>query len=138
MDRLFIGRGLCLFALFAQTQGCAHTPEPYRIRYADLGRQIANYDARSPLVVEFQAGDRIPVNFAFTGEDFELAPARPALEFVAKRHCFVRFSQDGVRVSEDGVHFDEKPRRPGSFRFGLGAQRGEQPRLDVAIAMPQR
>jgi hypothetical protein len=118
---------------------CAHAPEAHRVRYAELGSvKAGNWDGQGALVVEFQAGDRIPVDFEFSAEDFELAPAKPSLELLAKQHCFVRFSKEGVRTSLDGTDFDRKPRQPGSFRFGLVARPGEQPHLDVALSTPRR
>ena len=89
-------------------------------------------------MVEFQAGDRIPVDFEFTGEDFELSPAHPKLTLLAKQHCFVRFSAEGVRSSLEPGNFDHKPKTPGSFRFGLKVLRGQPAKLDVAIATPRR
>ncbi|MFZ5895200.1 MAG: hypothetical protein ACOY0T_29335 [Myxococcota bacterium] len=126
---------LCLLVF-----GCASTPPAHHVRYADLGSgKLANpFDGRAPLVVEFQAGDRVPVNFVFSGEDFALVPERPALELVAKHRCFVRFWKDGIRASLNPNDFETKPRQPGSFRLGLAAQRGEQPKLDVVIVTPRR
>jgi hypothetical protein len=124
--------------LLLATAGCAGTAvAPTPIRYADLGHSPA-LDLRVPFVVEFQAGDQLPVDFAFASEDFELSPAHPALTLVAKQHCFVRFAADGVRSSLDARNFDQKPKRPGSFHFGLKVLRGEPAKLDVGIATPQR
>ena len=123
-----------LFAI-AGCAGTAATPTP--IRYADLGHS-PSFDFRVPFVVEFQAGDQLPVDFDFTGEDFELSPAHPTMTLIAKQHCFVRFSADGVRASLDPRNFDQKPKTPGSFRFGLKVLRGEPAKLDVGIATPRR
>jgi len=140
MSQLFSrGRALACVALFTLASACAATPAPYRIRYADVASgAIAGYDGKRALVLELSPGERVPVNLQFDGEDFELAPAHPNLELVAKRHCFVRFWSDGVRTSLDGEHFDEKPRVPGRFRVGLGAERGQAARLDVVIVAPRR
>lgn len=136
-----IGKGLwvVVVSLVLGALGCASSAEPYRVRYADIGSgAMKDFRGTVPLVVEFQQGDRLPVNFSFTGEDFELEPAKPKLELVAKGHCFVRFDEDGIRVSLDGEHFDQKPRVPGSFRVGFNAQRGKPTKLDVVIVAPQR
>jgi len=142
MPELFLRRhAFACVALSALVfvSACAPTPAPYRVRYADIASgATANYDAKRALVVELAAGERIPVNLQFDGEDFELAPAHPSLELVAKRHCYVRLWTDGVRTSLDGEHFDEKPRVPGRFRIGLGAKRGEATRLDVVVITPRR
>lgn len=108
------------------------------IRYADLGHAGQALDLRGPFVIQFEAGERLPVNFDFSSEDFELTPAHPNLELVAKHRCFVRFSSEGVRASLDPTKFGDKPKTPGSFRFGLNVRRGEQAKIDVAIATPRR
>ena len=126
--------GVLLFV----TAGCARaaaTPTP--IRYADLGHS-PSLDLRAPFVVEFQAGDQVPVDFDFAAEDFELSPAHPTMTLIAKQHCFVRFSADGIRSSLDPRNFEQKPRTPGSFRIGLKVLRGEPGKLDVGIATPRR
>src|SRR6187549_1225171 len=121
------------------TAGCAGTSAaPTPIRYADIGSgRLPSLDMRAPFVIEFQAGDSLPVNFELTGEDFELSPAHPTMTLVAKQHCFVRFSADGIRSSLDPRNFD-KPKTPGTFRIGLNARRGEPAKLDVIIATPRR
>ena len=86
----------------------------------------------------FQPGDRLPVNFEFTGEDFEMQPQHPPLELVAKRHGFVRIGANGIRTSPDADHFDSKPSQPGSFRVGFGAVQGKPAKLDVVITAPRR
>src|SRR5450755_780394 len=124
-------RCVVVFLLLLATAGCAGTAvTPTPIRYADLGRSPP-LDLRVPFVVEFQAGDQLPVDFDFTGEDFALSPAHPPMTLIAKQHCFVRFSADGVRASLDPRNFEQKPKTPGSFRFGLKVQRGEPAKLDV-------
>ena len=127
-----------LVVLLFATAGCAGTAAtPTPIRFADLGHS-PGFDLRAPFVVEFQAGDQVPVDFEFTGEDFELSPAHPTMTLIAKQHCFVRFSADGVRSSLDPRNFEQKPKTPGSFRFGLKVLRGEPAKLDVGIATPRR
>jgi|GEM_PF-2196584 len=121
------------------TAGCAGTPPPTPIRYADFGSvHVKAEDLRLPFVVEFQAGEQLPVNFEFSSEEFELSPAHPSMTLVAKQRCFVRFSDEGVRASLDPRNFDQKPKVPGSFRFGLKVVRGEPTKLDVGIATPRR
>jgi hypothetical protein len=121
--------------LFAAA-GCASAVPPTPIRYADLGH--SPIDLRVPFVVEFQAGDQLPVDFDFTSQDFELSPAHPTMTLIAKQHCYVRFSTDGVRSSLDPRDFEQKSKAPGSFRFGLKVLRGEPAKLDVGIATPRR
>jgi hypothetical protein len=131
--------GLYLAMVALCAIGCAHAPEPVRARYADLKNgAISGYAAQSPLIVEFQAGDRLPVNLAFSGEDFEIDPPRPSLAFVAKQHCFVRFGRDGIHASLDPEHFQSKPRAPGAFRVGFDATPGQPTTLDIVISGPRR
>ena len=128
-----------LAVILLATAGCAGAVAPTPIRFADLGSgHLKSLDFRVPFVVEFQAGDSLPVDFDFSSEDFELSPARPTMTLVAKQHCFVRFSAEGIRSSLDPRNFDQKPKTPGTFRFGLKVLRGEPPKLDVAIATPRR
>jgi hypothetical protein len=107
------------------------------VRFADFGKgALKNYDGSRPLIVEFQAGERVPVNLQVSGEGFELAPQHPALEIVVTEHCFVRVDSDGFRISRDGQHFD-KPRTPGGFRVGFWSRPGQPGKLDVIVAGPR-
>jgi hypothetical protein len=125
-----------VFALLAAT-GCAAAVPPTPIRFADLGHS-PSFDFRVPFVIEFQAGDKLPVDFDFASEEFELSPAHPTMTLIAKQHCYVRFSADGIRSSLDPRNFDQKPKTPGTFHFGLKVLRGEPAKLDVGIATPRR
>jgi hypothetical protein len=135
--RLSLVLGVALAGL--TTLGCAHAVAPKRVRYADINSgALQGYTGAEPLIIEFQPGDRLPVNFDFTGDDFELQPQHPPLELVAKRHGFVRIGTNGIRTSPDPDHFDIKPSQPGSFRVGFGAAPGKPAKLDVVIAAPRR
>jgi hypothetical protein len=130
--------GAVLAASF--TLGCAHTqPAAFRVRYGDLAHgAMLSYTGSEPLIVEFQAGDRLPVRLDFNSEDFELVPQHPPFEVVAKQHCFVRFGSDGIHTSLDPAHFPKTPSRPGMFHIGLNAQRGQQTALEISIVAPRR
>jgi len=125
--------------LLLATAGCAQTAVPAApVRLTDLGSgRLKSFELRVPFVVEFQAGDQLPVDFDFSSEDFELKPARPAMTLVAKQHCFVLFSAEGIRTSLDPRNFP-KGKTPGSFHLGLHVERGEPAKLDVGIATPRR
>jgi hypothetical protein len=142
LDKLHVARfSLVLWIAWTglTTLGCAHAVAPKRVRYADINNgALQGYTGAEPLIIEFQPGDRLPVNFEFTGEDFELQPQHPPLELVAKRHGFVRIGTNGIRTSPDPDHFDSKPSQPGSFRVGFGAAPGKPAKLDVVIAAPRR
>jgi hypothetical protein len=56
------------------TLGCAHSVAPKRVRYADINSgALQRYTGAEPLIIEYQPGDRLPVNFEFIGEDFDTA-----------------------------------------------------------------
>jgi hypothetical protein len=130
---------LCVAFAGLTAFGCAHAVAPRHVRYADINNgALQGYTGAEPLIIEFQPGDRLPVNFEFTGEDFELQPRHPSLELVAKQHGFLRISAKGIRVSRDPDHFDIKPSQPGSFRVGFSAAQGKPAKLDVAIVAPRR
>jgi hypothetical protein len=98
---------------------------------------LTRWTGKAPLIVEFQAGDHLPIHMELSSEDFALEPSTPALELVARRHCFVRFDDHGIRTSSDGQSFDE-PKQPGSFRIGLNASPGVPPRFDVIVHAARR
>jgi len=109
-----------------------------RVRYADMPSGAARaYRGDRPLVVEFQKGDRVPVDFHFDGQYFALTPV-PAFDVIATEHCFVRFWRDGIRVSPDAEHFDGKPRQPGQFRLGLSSAAGQGAKLEISVRTPRR
>lgn len=125
--------------LAAAVSGCAASPPPFHVRYAEIERgALANYRGAEPLLVEFQPGDRVPVDLRVETEDFEFVPAQAPLEFVAKRRVFVRFGKDGIRASSDGVNFDKKPREPGRFSIGFGANKTAPTKLEVRVVTPKR
>ncbi len=126
------------FLLGFSLVGCASSPPPVRVRFSDIGSALASYRGQAPLIVEVQAGDRLPVDLDVRSDDFELVPAHPELIVVAKRHAFVRIDAKGIRVSQDGETFDAKPHRPGSVSVGFGAKKDMPPRLNVVLTSPQR
>ena len=105
--------------------GCGAAPPPQHMRLADNGQGGAagGIDFNRPIELEFQPGDRLPIRLEFSDQLFELAPAAPPLEFVAKRHGFVRIDGPRITTSLTGADFEAKPRTPGSFRFGLALTR---------------
>jgi hypothetical protein len=115
--------------------GCAHAPDPVRVRLDQLGT-LGPVDFREhPLVLEVREGDVIPIDLAFQSELAELTPPAPGLAFRARRRFFLRISGDGLAVSLDGVHFNQRPVTPGTFALGLGVHK-EGARFDVRVHMP--
>jgi hypothetical protein len=125
--------------LLAAVSGCAASPPPFHARYAEIGRgALAEYRGDRPMVVEFLPGERLPVDLRVESEDFELVPAQPPLELVAKRRVFVRFGSDGIRTSTDGINFGQKPHEPGRFQLGFAATKTAPPKLQVYVTAPKR
>jgi hypothetical protein len=123
---------LLLLVLLACAPGCAPAAEPLRVRAADLARLEAAPDLRvRPIVIEFQEGDTLPVDFTLSGDLLELAPGT-SLTLRARRRFWLRLGVDGLTVSLDGVRFGERPKAPGSFRIGLQASpAGSRVKLDI-------
>jgi hypothetical protein len=119
--------------------GCAHAPAPMRVRYADIDKgAMKGFTGAQPLIIEFQPGERIPVDFEITGDGFEQEPRQPKLELVATQRCYLRISDKGLRLSLDPEHFDEKPKQPGSFQVKFWVDREQHAKVNVVIAAPRR
>ena len=133
-------------ALGALSLGCAHVPPALEVKYADLVSQSAApqngarmaqaMKAGAPLIIEFQRGDRLPVELAISGEGFELDAQHPALGLIATRHIYLRIWKDGFRLSPDPNDFS-KPSQPGSFRVGFGMARSKPPSLNIELVGPR-
>jgi hypothetical protein len=54
-----------------------------------------------------------------------------------KRTCLLRVVDRGLRISPDAEHFDERPRVPGSFQFGVGMT-PEGKRGTLRVKTPER
>jgi hypothetical protein len=142
IDQRSVTRSVCMLLFVPAalvTLGCAHSPAPMRVRYADIGNgAMKGFTRDQPLIIEFQPGDRIPVNFDLSGDGFELEPEHPQLEIVVKQHYFLRVSAKGLRMSPDPDHFDDKPKQPGTFRVGFWLDRDQRAKVDIVIATPRR
>ena len=110
---------IAALSLASMSVGCAHAPEPLRLRYADLTTDPKTATLHLPLILEVRQGDRLPVDLRFEGELFRMEPSAPPIEIVATRACFVRIDENGIRTSLDGVSFDAKPKVPGHFQLGI-------------------
>lgn len=88
---------------------------------------------REPLIVRFEAGERIPVQLDVQAPFLRTELAPPPVMLVATRRFFVLIDpREGVKLSEDGVHFSANPR--GSFRFGLQVTPAGS-RVEVGLAL---
>jgi hypothetical protein len=123
-------------ALFVAAAGCAHDATAKRVTLAELDRgALANWQADGPLIVEFQPGDRLPVQLAFQSQFFELSAPEAPLELVATERSFVRFDENGIRTSSDGVDFEASA--PGRFGVHFSSKRDENTVLRVEIVAPR-
>ena len=122
------------------TIGCAHAPAPMHVRYADIGKGgMKGFTGAQPLIIEFQPGERVPVNLDISGDDFVLDPPHPQLELVVKQHYFVRIDRDGFRTSPAGAGISSaqqvaSSRAPSRSRRSLSPGRSSTARSAAAIA----
>jgi hypothetical protein len=116
--------------------GCASSSvAPLRVRAADW-RPSRPLLARQPLVIDFKAGDRIPVTIQLDGEIVETTPSPSVIWLTAKRDFSVRIQGSEIKTSLDGKHFDDKPAQPGRFQIGLGPTPEGGPKLSVHVTTP--
>jgi hypothetical protein len=116
--------------------GCAGSAPVQRVRLADAASQGARIDWTKPLVLEVQPGDRLPVRITFVDQLFDLAPAAPLIELVAKRRGFIRIEPGRITSSLTGADFETSPLAPGQFRFGLSITR-QGSWLELAVTTPR-
>ncbi|HYQ14829.1 MAG TPA: hypothetical protein VEQ58_03700 [Polyangiaceae bacterium] len=116
---------------------CGAAAPAQHLRFADAATGAGRIDWTKPVVLEFEAGDRLPVHIAFTDQLFELTPAKPDVVFVAKRHGFVRIDGAHITSSLTGADFDQKPSAPGQFRFGIALTKDGN-WIEMAVTTPRR
>jgi hypothetical protein len=141
--RLFDGVGFATFgAMAAMIAGCAHTgsgpyldPIPLRVNQLNAAA-LRDMSEGRPVIVEFAAGDRIPVELVVDGEVVATEPATATFALVAKRTFFLRIRGQELKTSFDGESFDAKAAAPGAFRIGLEKTTEKGPVLSVRIITP--
>jgi len=89
-----------------------------------------------PLIIDFKAGERIPVSIQVDGDVVETTPNPSQVWLTAKRDFAVRIRGAEIKTSLDGQHFDEKPAVPGHFQFGVQATRETGAQVVVHITTP--
>jgi len=125
---------LCCAALAGALSACAPMPEPQFVRAADLGK-AGPLTLDRPIVVEFQEGDTIPLDFTLDGPFVKSDKDAPPVQLRVARHFFLRIDKDGLKASADGKSFDWKPARPGQFQAGVGVTK-EGVRAHISIRTP--
>jgi hypothetical protein len=103
--------------------GCAAARPAQHVRFSDAASTGSRIDWTRPLVLELQPGDRLPVHLSLSDQLFDLSPAAPQIELVAKRRGFIRIEPGRVSGSLTGDDFDTKPLAPGTFSVGISITR---------------
>ncbi|MEZ4295716.1 MAG: hypothetical protein R3B70_12120 [Polyangiaceae bacterium] len=137
--RTSLSRGAVLAAAaacFALLPACAKPPEPQLVKAADVGKMGALAMDR-PIVIEFEEGQKIPVELVLDGPFLKTPDDLPPVELIVRRHFFLRVDGNGIKSSADGKSFDEKPARPGSFAVGVDITREKGVRGKIRVRAPQ-
>lgn len=132
--RLSLALGPLALAPVLLSLGCAPSVPPRTVRLADLGKSEPLLPGQA-LIIEVQEGDTIPLSFSLEGPFIATPAEAKPIPLRAKRHFFLRMDENGLRASADGLHFDTKPVKPGSFRMGFGASK-EGARATIVIRTP--
>ncbi|HET7543802.1 MAG TPA: hypothetical protein VFK05_28215 [Polyangiaceae bacterium] len=136
MTAQFVFRILLLSALAGLPASCAHTSfAPVRVSASTPGPWPPLREGQ-PLIIDFKAGDRIPVSLQVDGEIIETTPSPSTIWLTAKRDFSVRIRGSEIKTSLNGTNFEQKPAVPGHFQFGLEATREGGAKVVVRITTP--
>lgn len=125
-----------MILVLATASACAHTEvAPLRLRAGDF-RPSTRTAPGQAIILDFKAGDRVPVTIQVGGEVVETTPSPSVVWLTAKRDFSLRIRGGELKTSLDGVHFDEKPAAPGRFQVALQATPEGGPKLAVSITTP--
>jgi hypothetical protein len=104
----------------AVVTSCAHGERQVIRLQPGQPETLQNFDLhKQSLIIELREGEVVPFDVIVAGDYFATAPGASVLVTV-KRTCFLRVDDRGLRISTDSQNFDEEPRVPGSFQFGVG------------------
>lgn len=125
----------CLVFVTCALCACAHSVAPLRVRAADSSHwpPLAQ---NQPLIIDFKAGERIPVTISVDGEIIQTTPNPSTIWLTAKRDFSVRVQGTEIKTSLDGSHFDDKPALPGRFQLGIQAKRDTGAQVIVNVVTP--
>ncbi|HEY3252334.1 MAG TPA: hypothetical protein VGJ91_00215 [Polyangiaceae bacterium] len=127
---------LFVAAVLGMLSGCAHGAlNPVRVRASDPLPWPAVRQGQG-LIVDYKAGERIPVSMQVDGEIIETTPNPSVVWLTVKRDFSVRIRGAEIKTSLDGVHFDDKPAVPGHFQFGYQVTREGGARVVVHVTTP--
>jgi hypothetical protein len=119
----------------ASLSACAKPPEPQYVRSSDVGKLGGTISLDRPIIVEFQEGDIIPLQFMLTGPFVRSPEGAPPIPLRVARHFFLRIDKDGLKSSTDGKDFDWKSVRPGQFQAGVSVTK-EGIKANISIRTP--
>lgn len=129
-------RFILIAALAVSASSCAHSSmAPVRVNASAPGPWPPLREGQ-PLIIDYKAGERIPVSIQVDGEIIETTPSPSTIWLTAKRDFSLRIHGADIKTSLDGVHFDEKPAVPGRFQFGLEATREGGAKVVVRVTTP--
>ncbi len=115
-------KALLIVVVLTSTAGtsCAHHERQVVRLQPGETVNLQNFDMKKQsLIIELREGEVIPLDVIIEGDYFATAPGT-SVPVTVKKTCFMRVDDRGLRVSGDGQNFDDKPRVPGSFQFGVG------------------
>lgn len=114
--------------------GCASGPAPLVVRASELKNASALAPGQ-PIVIEFQAGEEIPLELTMDGPLVQSQKPETPIRLKVVRRFFMRIDEDGVTTSLDGKTFGDNV-APGSFRFGVGATKEKGVVATFAVRTP--
>ena len=124
-----------LLALVAAA-GCAPSAiSPLRVQASEPSA-FARWRPGQPLVIDYKAGERIPVSIQVDGEIMTTTPNPSYVWLTVKRDFSVRIRGAEIKTSLDGIHFDDKPAVPGHFQFGVQATPGTGIQVALHVTTP--
>jgi hypothetical protein len=121
---------LCLvtLGLSGAALGCGPSmPNVAPVRLANVGGPVT-----FPMVIEFQEGDRIPLEAAITGELVTTEPSAQPAMLVVKRHFYLVIVDGKMLVSLDGKTIAKSK---GSFQFGVGVDKEKGPKATLRMGV---
>lgn len=128
---------LILLASSTAATSCAHHERKIVRLQPGEAVNLQDFDMkRQSLLIELREGEVIPLEVSIEGDTFA-SPPGASVPVTVKRTCFLRVDDRGLRISDDGIHFDEKPRVPGSFQLGVGMTR-EGKKGTLRVTTPSR
>ncbi len=126
---------IVLATLGASVMGCAAMPPARYVKSKDLGALEQPIAPGTPIVVEFEEGDVIPLTVTIDGPFVKSPEGAAPIQLRVTRHFYLRIDKNGMKSSLDGKTFDWKPERPGEFQVGVGVTR-EGPKAHISIRTP--